>query len=338
VHREPSATQTSPPLSSQAATDGVEPFASDRIAEAAYRVDVDDDTWLHAVLDACAAVLDDAGRNGLVALFVDARGASVCSTRAASTGPRSPAGASDDASCRRAREWLQQAEVRDRLGALGGAGVVDGGAAAGALLLPAGVVAMVYAAAGERQGPALLLVSPRSDAASLTPKQAALWSRAAACITAGLHLRQHLAGGASTDEGAAAPSSSRPRASLRCALQVSERGGTTTGPLDRRSPEQARSLWSAVVAGQWALIDRFDADGKRYLVARRSASVAAARSPLSAREYQIASMVAGGQSNKVISYELGLAASTVATHLSSAMHKLGVTSRVELVQLFGPGS
>ena len=326
MHREPSATQANPPLA-HAVAPGVEPSASDRIADAAYRFDVDDDAWVQGVLDACAAVLDDGGRSGLAALFVDARGVALSSTRAA---PK-------DARCLHACDWLQQAAVREQLGALGGAGVVDG-AAGGALFLPPGVAEMLYAAAGERQGPALLLVSPRGAAAPLTAKQAALWSRAAACITAGLHLRQHLAGGAPPDEGEAAPSSRRPRASLRCALQVSERGGTTAGPLDRRSPEQARSLWSAVVAGQWALIDRFDADGKRYLVARRSSSAAAARSPLSAREYQIASMVGAGQSNKVISYELGLAASTVATHLSSAMHKLGVTSRVELVQLFGPGS
>ncbi len=328
MHRETSASHSVPALSAHAAAGGAEPFAADHIADAAYRFDVDDDAWVHGVLDACVAVLDDGGRNGLVAFFVDARGASLCSSRAAP----------DDARCHRARDWLQQAAVRDQLGALGGAGVVNGGAAAGALVPPPGVAEMVYAAAGERQGPALLLVSPRGDAAQLTAKQSALWSRAAACITAGLHLRQHLAVGAPTDDAEAVPSSRRPRASLRCALQVSERGGATAGPLDRRSPEQARSLWSAVVAGQWALIDRFDADGKRYLVARRSASAAAARSPLSAREYQIAAMVAAGQSNKVISYELGLAASTVATHLSSAMHKLGVTSRVELVQLFGPGS
>jgi len=128
VHREPSATRNSTPASANAAG-GVEPFASDRIADAAYRFDVDDDAWVHGVLDACSAVLDDGARYGLVALFVDARSAALCSARAAP----------DDARCHRARDWLQQAEVRDRLGALGGAGVVDG-AAAGALVLPSGVV------------------------------------------------------------------------------------------------------------------------------------------------------------------------------------------------------
>ncbi|MEJ7731464.1 MAG: helix-turn-helix transcriptional regulator [Polyangiaceae bacterium] len=321
--REPSA-QPSRPLAHAAPG---EPAASDRIADAAYHFDVDDAAWVQSVLDACAAVLDEGARNGLAAVFIDCRGVALSATRAAP----------GDARCLRVCDWLQQAPVRGHLGALGGAGVVEGIATAGALFLPAGVAQVLYAAAGERQGPALLLVSPRGDARPSSAKQAALWSRAAACITAGLHLRQHLAGGAPRDADEAAPSSRRLRASLRCALQVSEQGGSIAGPLDRRSPEQARSLWSAVVAGQWALIDRFDADGKRYLVARRSASAAAARSPLSAREYQIACMVAAGQSNKAISYELGLAASTVATHLSSAMQKLGVPSRVELVQLFGPG-
>jgi DNA-binding CsgD family transcriptional regulator len=324
VHREPSATQPTQDAP-DACAGAAGASASDRVADAAYRFDVDDEVWLQGVLDACAAVLDDGGRNGLVAAFVDAQGALRCTTRAAR----------HDERCQRAHDWLQQAAVREALGALGGAGVLDGrvaGVAAG-LHLPLGMADMLYAVAGEKRGPTLLLLSPRREAVQLPLKQAGCWSRAAACITAGLHLRHHLA-----IARAPAAAGKAPRASLRCALQVSERGEDAGGPLDRRSPEQARSLWSAVVAGQWALIDRFDADGKRYLVARRSASAAAMQSPLSAREYQIASMVAAGQSNKVISYELGLAASTVATHLSSAMSKLGVTSRVELVQLFGPGS
>ena len=40
-----------------------------------------------------------------------------------------------------------------------------------------------------------------------------------------------------------------------------------------------------------------------------------------------------GKSNKLIAYELGIAPSTVATHIASAKRKLGVRTRVELIAL-----
>jgi DNA-binding CsgD family transcriptional regulator len=40
-----------------------------------------------------------------------------------------------------------------------------------------------------------------------------------------------------------------------------------------------------------------------------------------------------GHPNKLIGYSLGLSVSSVATHLASAMRKLGVRSRVELIEL-----
>jgi DNA-binding CsgD family transcriptional regulator len=56
-----------------------------------------------------------------------------------------------------------------------------------------------------------------------------------------------------------------------------------------------------------------------------------ARPGLSEREAQIVAAVALGRSNKAVAYELGLSASSVATHLRRAQHKLGIGSRVELI-------
>jgi DNA-binding CsgD family transcriptional regulator len=52
---------------------------------------------------------------------------------------------------------------------------------------------------------------------------------------------------------------------------------------------------------------------------------------LSARELQIAQMIAAGHSNKTIGYELGISIWTVSTHLRRIFAKLGVRSRAAMV-------
>ena len=54
-------------------------------------------------------------------------------------------------------------------------------------------------------------------------------------------------------------------------------------------------------------------------------------STVSDRERVVAEHAALGKSNKLIAYELGIAESTVATHLSAVRRKVGARSRVELI-------
>jgi len=53
---------------------------------------------------------------------------------------------------------------------------------------------------------------------------------------------------------------------------------------------------------------------------------------LTLRERQVVGFASLGHSNKLIAYELGLKPSTIATHLSAAAKKLGLRSRLELIQ------
>lgn len=105
------------------------------------------------------------------------------------------------------------------------------------------------------------------------------------------------------------------------------------GRLRRQDSEGATEAWTALVSGRWSLVDRFERGGRHYLVARRNEHGIRDPRALAPRERTVASLVALGKSNKLIAYELGLAESTIATHLSSAMRKLGVSSRVDLVRL-----
>jgi len=56
--------------------------------------------------------------------------------------------------------------------------------------------------------------------------------------------------------------------------------------------------------------------------------------PLSEQERQVIGHVVLGRSNKLAAHELGLSTSTVSTHLTHAMRKLHIRSRVEVVSLF----
>ena len=83
------------------------------------------------------------------------------------------------------------------------------------------------------------------------------------------------------------------------------------------------------MAGQWSLIDSFDADGRRHLVVRETPASASDPRGLTLREWQAARAAATGLSNKHIALTLGLGESTVATHLKRALVKLGLKSRME---------
>jgi DNA-binding CsgD family transcriptional regulator len=88
------------------------------------------------------------------------------------------------------------------------------------------------------------------------------------------------------------------------------------------------ALWPRVVSGEWRLVDHYDRQGRRYFIAVRGE---APRRRLSTRERQVCGRIALGQPNKVVAHELGLAVSTVAGHLASAMRKLGVGRRSRLI-------
>ena len=107
------------------------------------------------------------------------------------------------------------------------------------------------------------------------------------------------------------------------------------GPMRKTDPDEALRAWQALVSGRWTLLDHFDRDGRRYFIARRNETPAEGPVGLSPRERQVLGWAALGHPGKLIAYELGLKRSTVATHLSSAVRKLGLKGRAELSHLYG---
>lgn len=104
------------------------------------------------------------------------------------------------------------------------------------------------------------------------------------------------------------------------------------GAMRRTDPEGALASWEALVAGRYSLVDRFDSDGRRYVVAHVNEPGVHDPRGLSKTEAIVAGWAARGHSDKLIAYELGMASGTVSAHLARVFKKLGVRTRAEMVR------
>jgi DNA-binding NarL/FixJ family response regulator len=93
----------------------------------------------------------------------------------------------------------------------------------------------------------------------------------------------------------------------------------------------ATELWQALESGRASVVDRLDRDRRRYVLVRENADRARA---MTERERQIVERASRGDSNKAIAFDLGIATSTVSTHLSHAAAKLGLDSRNAVIQTY----
>lgn len=168
-----------------------------------------------------------------------------------------------------------------------------------------------------------------------------LWARLSSHVASGLRLRSLT--GRDPVEAVLAPDggvlhaepaakSAPMREELRRAALAIDRA---RGALRRRDADEAVQIWRGLVAGRWSLLERFERDGRRYLVARRNDPAARRARGLSTRERQVAGYAALGHANKLIAYALGISVSSVNTHLAHAQTKLGVRSRLDLIAALG---
>jgi DNA-binding CsgD family transcriptional regulator len=194
-------------------------------------------------------------------------------------------------------------------------------------------------------------IAPTSSRSRWQPSEARQWRRIAAHVTTAFRIRRHFASIASGGAVAKPPEAtfasdarlvhaedsvkdSSTRAALRQAVLAMDRA---RGPLRRCDPEQAVAIWRALVAGRWSLLEHFDSDGRRFIVAHRIDATVPDERGLTLPERQVVAYVALGRSNKAIAYDLGLSLSAVAHHLARARAKLRLPSQAALrVSSLGP--
>src|SRR5689334_1825272 len=90
--------------------------------------------------------------------------------------------------------------------------------------------------------------------------------------------------------------------------------------VDRAWGDEATAASVLREVGEWSFVDHFEHEGRRYFIAKR-APLGQACSP---RERKVLEQAARGITNKEIAYQLALGTSTVSTHLSNAMRRLGL--------------
>lgn len=171
------------------------------------------------------------------------------------------------------------------------------------------------------------------------------WPQLAAHLGSGLRLRNKLRNhspdtlpvaavldsGGRMHDGQGSATEKDSRENLREAVQRIEKARTHAG---RNEPDAALESWEALVNGCWSLVDRFDSDGKRYVIAVANDPAHPDPRGLTARERQVAEYVGLGRSAKEIGYSLGVSSSAVTNSTSRIQEKLGLASHVELVGFF----
>jgi len=190
------------------------------------------------------------------------------------------------------------------------------------------------------------LGAPLPRTGSLTPTRRATWARVAAHVAAAFRIQRRFTSrqpdplhGAEAilDAGGKIHHATGPaeltsaREALRTATAAMEKARTKLG---RDDPERAMDAWKGLVAARWSLVEHFEHDGKRYILACRNDPDVAGPSSLSRREQQILGYAVLGHETKLIAYELGISDSTVRVLLARATAKLGVRSRKEAIAAF----
>lgn len=170
------------------------------------------------------------------------------------------------------------------------------------------------------------------------PKEVALsthprYARLAAHVAAGRRLKTSL----EEVEAVLTPDGRLVHAEVR-AQEARERLREAARAIDRArlsgtDPDEALELWSGLVDGRWSLVDRFESDGRRFLVACRNDPRRADPRALTRTERAVLPYAAMGHPNKVIAYELGLSETSVANHVAAVTQKLGLPSRVALTSV-----
>lgn len=109
------------------------------------------------------------------------------------------------------------------------------------------------------------------------------------------------------------------------------------GSRGRRGRERSSGdVWNDLISGRLRVVSRFDRDGRRFIVARRTENpTQAGVAPLTPRELAAVEYRVRGAPLKVIAPALGVSISTVAKSLQRALFKLGIENQAELVAVLG---
>lgn len=120
--------------------------------------------------------------------------------------------------------------------------------------------------------------------------------------------------------------------SLQAVRDAAVRIDLARGRLRHDDPQKALEIWWALLQGRWSMVEWFDTDRRRYILAVPNAPRVLDPRGLTKREAQVVGYAALGDSHKLIAYRLGISRSRTSNALKSAMRKLGVKTQAQLVE------
>jgi len=308
------------------------------VARRAYSLDTDWDAWLSDMAQAALPALDRGA--GLIGVAYDARGGGM---------PKRVGMVATDGAARYLPMLASIAPASDA-GSIRDV-VMHGGLASVSQILgsrfesmsvirerswPVGIRELVQLNACDPSGIGVFVGAPSAEVVAVSTRERATWAPVVAHMAAAMRLR--LAHAPSAIEGAEAVLS--PEGKL---LHAEGEAKDAREQLRRvaRAKDAARTShddvaldgWTSLIDGRWSLVDHFESDGRRFIVARKNAPDVRDPRALSPRERQVVALAALGRSNKAIAYELGISGARVGGAISAAARKLGASSKSQLVGL-----
>lgn len=239
-------------------------------------------------------------------------------------------------------EGAERADRRAALAAVDPVGLFASSEVFGEIELAPGVRDAFALSIPDGEGAVHVLVAPSARRERVGADARLVWQRLALHLGAGVRL-QRQAGTLEDPEVEAVLSSDgalihadsvhtdpASRDQLRDATRRLDRLRARRG---RPSAIEALELWQGLLLGRWSMVDHFDTDGRHFLLARKNDPEAPAPRQLTRRQRQVVFYASLGFAHKHTGYALGLAETTIATHLNQALEKLGIQSREELIQV-----
>ena len=195
------------------------------------------------------------------------------------------------------------------------------------------------------------IVAALPKVTKLTGRCRERWQMVAAHVSAGHRLRRAVAASGSngransllphnaeavvdpkrfevTDATGAAKNNGMPARLRDAAIQ----GDRARRRLRNEDPHETLAIWKALVQGRWSMVDWFDTDGRRFVLAVPNPPDVVDPSGLTEREMQVVTYAVFGHSNNFIAYQLGISGARVSMLLCSSMRKLGVQTPAQLVK------
>lgn len=210
---------------------------------------------------------------------------------------------------------------------------------------------VLFLTAVDLGGAGVAIVAPLAEVTTLSRQDSERWQMLAAHVETGHRLRTGLSQPATDEQGGTelplaaeaifdarnfrltdAVGPAQQSVATQKLREAAVRIDRARGTLRRDDPDEALRLWNALVRGRWSMIDWFDSDERRYVLALPNSPTTADPRGLTERENQVVAAAIVGHSNKMIAYRLGLSTSRVSTVLRNAMRKLGLRTRAQLVK------